>query len=388
LRRIFRFLGVAIIVILVIGVAGYGAAYLSTSRSTVARALVWRDADVMDYRRFPARPIPRGRKTFRYPTAARERRFGALAIPGVGERDLYDFLLQTQTTAFLIVHKDRLVFERYLNGSGRTSIQTSFSVAKSFVSAMVGAAIEQGHIKSVDDRVTKYIPELAARDERFRRIRLRHLLTMSSGLRYQEEGLPWSDDAKTYYGTNLRALAIRESQIVQRPGKVFHYNNYNPLLLGIVLERATGMPVSSYLSKTIWQPLGMQWDGTWSLDSQGSGFEKMESGINARALDFAKLGSLYLHRGRWLGERVIPSSWVEATTRVESTTDASKDYGYFWWTDRRKGESYFSARGNRGQFVFVFPERDLVIARFGRDFGYELWPELFWRLARRFPASG
>ena len=379
----------AIIVILVIGVAGYGAAYLSTSRSTVARALVWRDADVMDYRRFPARPVPRGRSAFRYPTATREPRFGTLPIPDIGERDLYDFLLQTETTAFLIVHRDRLVFERYLNGSGRTSIQTSFSVAKSFVSAMVGAAIEQGHIQSVEDRVTKYIPELAARDKRFRRIRLRHLLTMSSGLRYTAEGLPWrDDDTRTYYGTNLRTLAIRESHIQERPGKVFRYNNYNPLLLGIVLERATGMPVSSYLSKTIWQPLGMQWDGTWSIDSQGSGFEKMESGINARALDFAKLGSLYLHQGRWRGERVLPARWVEDTTRVESETDASKAYGYFWWTDKRKGESFFSARGNKGQFVFVFPERDLVIARFGRDFGYERWPDLIWTLARRFPDSG
>ena len=388
MRKVVKALGMGLLFVLAAAAVAYGVAYLSTSRSTVARALVWRDADVMDYRRFPARPVTAGKRPYRYEPATRERRFGAVMIPGIGRRDLYSFLTQTQTTAFVVIYRGELVYERYLNGAGRTSIQTSFSVAKSFVSALVGAAIADDHIRSVNDRVTRYIPELEARDPRFRRIRLRHLLTMSSGLRYDPDGLPWSDDdTKTYYGTDLRALATRDSTISERPGKSFLYNNYNPLLLGMVLERATGMPVADYLEKVIWRPAGMQWDASWSLDSEASGFEKMESGINARALDFAKLGSLYLHGGRLNGQRILARSWVRKTTKVEAKTDPSRDYGYVWWTDRRKGESYFSARGNKGQFVFVFPRRHLVMARFGRDFGYARWPDLFWKLAQRFPRS-
>jgi len=142
------------------------------------------------------------------------------------------------------------VYERYFGGSSRETLHTSLSVAKSILSALVGIAIEEGLIEGVEDPVTDYLPELRRRDPRFERITLRHLLTMSSGMRYWETDLPWpfADDTYTYYGTDMRKIALDDTEIERPPGQEFLYNNYNPLLLGLVLERATGMSVSEYMS--------------------------------------------------------------------------------------------------------------------------------------------
>jgi hypothetical protein len=163
---------------------------------------------------------------------------------------LEDYLDASGTTAFLVIHDDKLLYERYFNGYDETSVNTSFSMAKSFASALVGIAIDEGHIKSVDVPITNYIPELLEKDKRFRSVTIRNLLTMSSGIKYEEGGdLPWSeeaDDTKTYYATNLRKLALN-SRIEGEPGEYFEYNNYNPLLVGLILERATKMPVARYM---------------------------------------------------------------------------------------------------------------------------------------------
>ena len=300
---------------------------------------------------------------------------------------LEKFLEDTGTTAFLVIRDDKLLYEGYFNGYDRESTQTSFSVAKSFVSALVGIAIEEGYIGSVEDPITKYVPELEGPG--MDKITIRHLLTMSSGLRYTGEGGgggPLGDDAKTYYDPNLRELALTVEPEVE-PGRRWEYNNYHPLLLGMVLERATGRPVANYLSQKIWRPLGMEAEGSWSLDSEASGFEKMESGINGRAIDFAKFGRLYLNRGEWKGKEVVPQSWVEESTRVDTTTDPADFYQYFWWVDVVEPDrGRFMARGNLGQFIYVVPDKDLVIVRFGESFGYNRWPELLRSIADKAPA--
>ncbi|HKH36250.1 MAG TPA: serine hydrolase, partial [Rubrobacter sp.] len=208
---------------------------------------------------------------------------------------LEDYLDASGTTAFLVVHDDKLLYERYFDGYDERSMQTSFSMAKSFASALVGIAIDEGYIKSVDEPITTYIPELLKKDRRFKAITIRNLLTMSSGIKYEEGGfLPWSEEAedtKTYYSTNLRKLALN-CRIEGKPDEYFEYNNYNPLLVGLILERATGMHVARYMQEKLWKPMGMEADGSWSLDSTQDGFEKMESGVNARARDFARFGML------------------------------------------------------------------------------------------------
>lgn len=368
----------------------------ATDRSFLARVLLWRDADVGDVDRFPTRPVRASGPGFTFTTAPAadeaDRRLATLPVERDGrveERGLRAELAATGTTAFLVVHGDRLVFEGYFNGADRESIQTSFSVAKSFVSALVGIAIAEGTIGSVDDPITRYLPELRERDPGFDRITIRHLLSMSSGLRYDEGGLPWrADDTLTYYAPDLRALALEGTDIEGEPGQRFAYNNYHPLLLGLILERTTGRPVASYLEEKLWRPLGAEADGSWSLDSEASGFEKMESGINARAIDFAKFGTLFLHGGEWRGQQVVPRSWVEALTGTQVAVGpaaAATGYGYLWWV----GEGgHYAARGNHGQLIFVAPDKGLVIVRFGTRVGQEGgnpdWIRTFEALAARF----
>jgi len=184
-----------------------------------------------------------------------------------------------------VVKDDGLLYEHYFNGYDHGSTQTSFSVAKSFASALVGIAVDDGTI-ALDDPITDYLPKLKERDARFDKITIRHLISMSSGLRYEEQGTPWSDDTETYYAPDLRQLALSDSEIVGPPGELWHYNNFNPLLMGMILERATSQHVAEFMEARLWQPLGAEADASWSLDSVASGFEKMESGINARAIDF------------------------------------------------------------------------------------------------------
>jgi CubicO group peptidase (beta-lactamase class C family) len=366
-RRWIMVAGAIVALLVAAGLGVYGWARSSTDESTIARILIWRESDVGDQHRFPARRIDAGARTSPLPAGAE----AELVVSG--ERELDEFLRETDTLAFVVVHEDRLVRERYFGGSTRESLQTSFSVAKSFVSTLVGIAIDEGLIGSIDDPVTDYVPELAARDPEFRRITLRHLLTMSSGIRYREGSFPsFGDDAYTYYGVDLRDTALNRTRIEQPPGLAWLYNNYNPLLLGLVLERATGMSVSDFMATRLWQPLGAEADATWSLDSESSGFEKMESGLNARAVDYARFGLLFLHDGQWNGTRIVSEDWVRAATGADTTSGPAYryGYGYFWWLDvERPGRFY--AQGKYGQYIYVAPDADAVVVRLGSEWGVE-----------------
>jgi CubicO group peptidase (beta-lactamase class C family) len=370
--------------LLLVAVAGvYGWAYASTDSSTIARALVWRESDVGDQRRFPARRIPAGANPSPLPAGAE---IALDAAPAGAGKESDEVLRTNDTLAFLVVHEDRLVHERYFDGAGRGSLQTSFSVAKSILSTLIGIAIDEGLIESVEDPLTTYVPELVERDQRFAQITLRDLLTMSSGLRYWDTDLPWpwADDTYTYYGVDLREVALNKTEIERPPGEEWHYNNYNPLLLGLVLERATGMSVSEFMTTRLWQPLGAEADATWNLDSERSGFEKLESGINATAADYARFGLLHLHGGEWNGARIISEEWVRTATGDDTSTDPAPNYQYFWWVDvERPGRFY--ALGDYGQYVYVAPDADAVVVRLGRGWGIDnrTWLDTFRDLADR-----
>jgi len=367
-------------------------AHLFTDNSQWARAIAWLDSDINDYKRFPMRLVANAVPTldFLQPSVEIQQRY-ALAFDTIpfqhdGQNVAWDFdkfLEQTDTVAFLVIKDDTLLYEGYFNGYDHNSTVTSFSIAKSFVSALVGIAISEGYISGVDDPITKYVPELLAKDPRYQNITLRHLLTMSSGIRYVEYSMPWTDDAATYYAPDLRAVAI-SSPIVGRPGQEFHYNNFHPLLLGLVLERATGRPVAQYLEEKIWKPLGMEAPGSWSLDSEQSGFEKMESGINGRAIDFAKFGRLFLNEGNWNGVQLVPAEWVDESTRLDTTTDPAPQYQYFWWVNAGiTGGHHYYAAGKHGQYIYIVSEQNLIFVRFGRIDPYRHWDDIFEVLAER-----
>lgn len=366
------------------------------------RCIAWGSSDVGDYKRFPYHTVNNGTSIFKFNQSDQEDLVASLSkdveykYKGHTKKiaDIDKFLQDMDTTAFIVIKDDSILYEKYFNGYSRDSINTSFSVAKSFVSALIGIAIDEGYIKSVDDPITDYIPEL--REKGFDKVTIKNLLSMSSGIKYIEYPLPTGDDAKTYYSTDLRKLAVEETILKDPIGQYFHYNNYHPLLLGLILERATNKSVSEYLEEKIWKPLGMEYPASWSIDSTESGFEKMESGINARAIDFAKFGRLFLNKGNWNGEQIISEKWVTESTKADFTQNRdyyknawfykeNVSYKYFWYSYPRGESDYdFYAAGHLSQYIYVNPQKKLIIVRNGKTDGkVDFWAELLHNLSNK-----
>jgi CubicO group peptidase (beta-lactamase class C family) len=392
-----RHLVAAIVLACVALVMGLVAAYAVYPASYVNRLLAWRGADVDDQFRFPRREIRSGSKSVERRKEADPQRVRAAFASTHDGADLEAMLRQHDTLAFLVLQHGQLVYEGYFGGHQADAPVTSFSVAKSLLSTLILLAVADGRIGGLDDAVTRYVPELVRRDARFDRITLRHLLQMRSGIRYREFPFFHGDDAKTYYWPDLRELALNQTRIDTDPGGAFVYNNYHPLLLGLVLERATGLSVTDVLSRRVWQPAGLGAGASWSLDSEASGFEKLESGVNARALDFARFGQLFLDDGLAAdGTRVLPAGLVQAATGPDGAMplDALRPglyYQLMWWGQRRPdGGHDFSARGNHGQYVFVSPSNAVVIVRFGRRYGQPAgaWMRSFEALADALGPAG
>jgi CubicO group peptidase (beta-lactamase class C family) len=369
--------------LLAVGLAlllGYGAAWATVDRYGASRAIAWLEADTGDTDRFPSRTIEAGTTTWALPVGEPL----DLAAVWPGGDDPERFLDETGTVALLIVQDGRLRVERYVEGFSGGELRTSFSVAKSILSTLIGLAIQDGAIGSLDDPITDYLPELLDRDPRYARVTIRHLVTMSSGLGYVERFHPFSDDAQTYYGTDLRATGM-SARIEQAPGQTFLYNNYNLLLEGLILERATGERVADYLARRLWQPMGAEADASWSLDSEASGFEKMESGFNAIPRDYARFGLLVANGGRIDDRQVVPAGWIELATSAERSGSAVDFYAAHWWTGTPDGQRFPDghglAAGNHGQFIYVAPDRDLVIVRLGDTDANADWPQILASIA-------
>jgi CubicO group peptidase (beta-lactamase class C family) len=357
--------------------------------------MAWGESDVLDYQKFPSRPVLNGARVLPFKSRPSPERFQTIEYTLGGKRKearFDDFLASTDTTSFIVIKDGTVVYERYLNGYKRNSIVTSFSMAKSVTSALVGIAIDEGFIDRVDDPVVKYLPEL--RGHRYEEITIRDLLLMSTGIKFvQDEDLGdfeelWpfaSDVALAYAYPSLRRLVLQRPPSDEPIGAAFNYNPYYPILLGMILERTTQQPVAEYLQKKLWQPLGMEYQASWSLDSDKDGFEKMESGLNGRAIDFAKLGQLFLDEGRWHGAQLISKHWVIASTAPDPSDHreflsyrdwqaAGGYYKYMWWGMRTADGYYYAAMGHLGQRITVFPKDRVVIVRFGSsEQGVDSW---------------
>ncbi len=378
-----RFAAALIGVAALLGAGLFAALSVRDSPAFALRVLGNADSDIGDWRIFPARAIARADAPSDLPGGtAFEPAVLTYPYDGASRTETLAGLLERSgTRAFIVVQDDQLVLEHYAPGFGRDDVNTSFSAAKSFDSALIGAAIADGLIGSVADPVIKYVPEITGRG--LDALTIRDLLAMNTGIRYVHNDempfymAPFGDDAITYYGTELRKLALSVQLGPTPVGAAFRYNNYHPLLEGLILERVTGMPVAKYLEQRIWQPMGAAFDASWSLDSDASGFEKMESGLNARALDFARFGLLFLHRGMWNGRQILPASWVD-----DSTSPLPSDarpwevypnwpklggyYAYHWWgLVNSDGSHDFMARGKFDQLIYVSPRKNVVVVRLG-----------------------
>lgn len=390
-KRLINGMAAAIVIL-------YGLGLMTSNGSVIymARLLAWGRTDTGDVGRFAARGILNRAPVYQFEQADEPFHFQEIAYTWQGTplRAELDSLLEgSGTTALVVVSDNQLVFEGYYNGASRSTLSTSFSVAKSFDSALIGIAVSEGFIQSVDDPIIVYLPELDGRG--LEGVTIRHLLTMSTGIRYLNtqsiSPFYWmSDDARTYYMPDLRKLTLRVVPSAEQPGEKFRYNNYHPLLEGMILERATGVTVSYYLQEKLWKPLGMQYPATWSVDSKLNAFEKMASGLNARPVDFARFGQLMLEEGNWLGRQLIPQSWVRESTRPDADDNrqwldfeefkaGGGYYKYHWWgMHHPDGHFEYFAYGSHGQYIFICPLHRIVIVRNGSRAGQvDDWPAVF-----------
>jgi CubicO group peptidase (beta-lactamase class C family) len=274
-----------------------------------------------------------------------------------------DAYMKDQRTAGLVIIQDgKIRFEKYGLGFSADGRWTSFSVAKSFTSTLVGAAIKDGYIKSIDDKVSDYIPDL--KGSVYDNVTIKHLLTMTSGVKWNEDYAdPKSDVAlfnayKAEPGVDVTVSYMRKLKREAPPGTKWVYKTGETNLIGVLVSSATKKNLSDYLSEKVWRPFGMEHDASWLLGS--TGHEISGCCLQASTRDFARFGLFILGGGIAEGKSVLPDGWIaEATTKHADTDQAEDGYGYQWWT---VNDSSYAAKGIFGQGIFIDPKRKLVIA--------------------------
>lgn len=331
---------------------------------TAVKTIAYNFADLDDHRIFANRQVAQPAQTSPLRRLQQEPAFVAgLTVPG--EKDttwrLDDYLDHTRTAAFVVLHNDRVVFERYGRGYSEHSLLNSFSIAKAIVSSLVGIALDEGRITSLDTTVASVCPEFLG--TAYGTVTVRQLLTMTSGVVDASSLLPGR--AQIYYGDDLRGLALQAQPSSADPSvetQGWRYSETDIQVLGFVLERAVGMPVSEYLAAKLWQPLGMESPALWALDREG-GSEKAFCCVSARARDFARFGQLMRDGGRWNGRQLVPAAWAARSVLPGFEALDRHTHQHLWWTPHG-GRGDFYAYGHNGQYLYVNPTARLVIIKF------------------------
>jgi len=299
------------------------------------------------------------------------------------ERDLDEFLERRATTGLLVSSHDRVTAERYFLGNTAQTRSISWSVCKSFVSALVGIAIGEGKIRSIDDPVTDYARQLHGSG--YDGVHIKDVLQMSSGIRFREDYGDITSDINRMgidlaLGTPLgRFVASLTNE--RPPGTYNRYVSMDTQVIGMVLTAATGTNLSNYLEEKIWSRIGAESDAYWLVD--GEGMEWAFGGLNVTLRDYARFGRLYLRGGDWNGQRLVPAQWVHASVTPDAphlmpgknpASDSRFGYGYQWWIPEAAGaegtgkpSSEFLAIGVYGQYIYVSPDDALVIVKTSAD---------------------
>jgi CubicO group peptidase (beta-lactamase class C family) len=286
------------------------------------------------------------------------------------------FLAETDTSALLVLKDGQVRFEQYMLTGGRKVPWLSMSVAKSFISAAVGIAVNEGHIESIEDPITKYVSKLAG--SAYDGVRIKDILQMSSGARWNEDYSDPESDINQFgrifaIGGSLDEFAATLAR-EKEPGTVNHYNSIDTQVLGMLLVSTTGRSISEYMTEKLWQPMGTESPGYWLIDSNG--MEMAFGGLNATARDYAKLGELYRLSGQLNGKQIVPVDWVKASLTPDAPhlqpghdPEFTFGYGYQWWIPEGD-EGEFSAIGVYNQFIYVNPTQDVVIVKLSANSDY------------------
>lgn len=354
-------------------------AFIFSSCGAAWRILIYNEAELDDYKKFPGRLICKGDYTFHFFEKNAVNKLScnipAELNPGT-QKSFEDILKLDKTVAFLMIRNDTIVYENYFDGYSKSEIINSFSISKSFVSLLAGIAISEGYIKNVRVKITDYIPEL--KRQGFDKITVEHLLNMCSGIKFNDGVLiPYTNIATYYYGEHLISY-LRHLKTKAEPGIKFEYKDVNTLLLSIIISRATGRTLSEYMQEKIWVPMGMESDAKWIIDNRKNGIERSFCCMNAIARDYAKMGRLCLNKGKWNGKQVVSGEWIEKCSH--QTIPGMDKYSYHFWLYKK--DTYF-AYGYRGQFVFINPKTNTIIVRIGDKEKKVNWSELLYYLSEQ-----
>jgi CubicO group peptidase (beta-lactamase class C family) len=345
-----------------------------------------------DFKHYPARFLTAGQPPYRFAERVNDWRTPEVVDIGADERKgLEDVLSASQTVAFLIVKDDTILLERYDGGYAADSPSQYFSVSKSITSVLIGAAIDDGLIGSIDQRVVDFVPEFVGRG--FERLTIGHLITMTSGIDYVENDNPFGLHVPFNYTSDIERMML-DFRMRGEPGTEYRYKSGDTALLSLILKRALApTSITAYAQERLWSPLGMEHDGVWSLD-RDDGLEKVWCCLAGTARDLAKIGRLYLARGEWDGKRIVSAEWIERSVLSGAVDEpvwpenfraaGFWSYGYSWWL-LSKDEGDYLAQGKGGQFLYVNPTRRTIIVRLGRSTGYlrtSQWVSMFRFLAR------
>src|SRR6056297_3210614 len=323
---------------------------------------------------FPARAVPRAGDVWAFDRAPAP--LPATYAFGSETRDLTAFFERTETTGLLVVHRGAITHEDYRQGADETSRFTSWSMAKSVLSALIGIAVEEGHIASIRDHIGAYVPALAGSG--YGDVPIEDALTMSSGVAFDEDyGNPMSDINMLFIRAMAMGVPAEETlaglERVRNPGTYNEYVSSDSMALGLVLEAATGMAPADYLASRLWGPMGSEADATWSTDRAGREFALCC--LNATLRDYARFGRLYLEDGARDGRQIVPAGWVAASVAPTAPHLQPGDnpashwtfgYGYQWWIPEEP-QGDFLAIGVWGQYIYVDPAREVVIVKTSAD---------------------
>ncbi|MBA3405845.1 MAG: serine hydrolase [Gemmatimonadaceae bacterium] len=348
---------------------------------TTYRILRWRDpAPDIQHKIFSERVVRHAEVPFQFATAVPRNDLDTVSVRDTDGKlkPFGTYLTDRRIRAFVVVRNDSIIYQRYLGGYKPSSRWSSFSIAKSVTSAVLGLAVERGMIESLDDPVTKYLPVLG-RNASYNGVTLRHLVEMKSGMAYTRTTGDLlndlrSSDAHFYYTGNMMAsLAGMRREAV--PGTEWAYKDSDSELLGWILASVAKRPVAAQLEDAVWRRIGTEHDATFSLDRRG-GLDKVSAGFNATALDYARFARLYLNRGEWNGSQLLPRDWVTVSTTLDTsrsepevTTWYRMQHNRLWWIPMNNwnAERDFFADGSRGQRLYVHPPTRTIIVQLADD---------------------
>ena len=326
--------------------------------------IFWGEHTIHDYKTHPLRKVEKAGtpQSWEYDSA-----YNSAVIPA----DFMTIIDSNNTHAFLVIQNGKLLFEKYWDGYDSTRLSGSFSAAKSIVSLLIGIALDEGKIKSLDEPVANYVDHFKTNG--LEKVTIKHLLTMSSGTSYNEGDKSYfSMNAYGYYGDDLVHM-VEMMERKEEPGQFWQYRSGDTQVLGLVVEKVFGQNISSLVSERFYKPMGAEYDAFWLLDGE----EKREKAFccfNAVARDYARFGQLVLNKGNWNGKQIVSEKYItEATTPASFLKDRDENnapvdfYGYQYWILKHSGVTAIAQNGLFGQYVYIIPEKNAVVVRLGES---------------------